>query len=174
MAERTYGTADRLDLDLDQTVIGNPAHDILRLALSLASAARGSNLPGVTTARILEQMIAGYEKALGYDFEGRKNRTYRPRRIQSLLEQSIRRRWRHLAFERLDSVEPVLPLGKKFWALTKEERDAIVRLSRRSSRFANALAKALPHIEIEIVKRSDQARGFVLLPKRWIVERSIA
>jgi putative transposase len=40
--------------------------------------------------------------------------------------------------------------------------------------FANALAKALPHIEIEIVKRSDQARGFVLLPKRWIVERSIA
>jgi uncharacterized protein (DUF2252 family) len=58
--------------DLDQTVIGNPAHDILRLALSLASAARGSNLPGVTTARILEQMIAGYEKALGYDFEGEK------------------------------------------------------------------------------------------------------
>ena len=40
--------------------------------------------------------------------------------------------------------------------------------------FANALAKALPHIEIVIVKRSDQARGFVLLPKRWIVERSIA
>jgi putative transposase len=40
--------------------------------------------------------------------------------------------------------------------------------------LANALAKALPHIEIEIVKRSDQARGFVLLPKRWIVERSIA
>lgn len=114
--------------DLDQTVIGNPAHDILRLALSLASAARGSNLRGVTTARILEQMIAGYEKSLGYDFEGGKNRTYRPKRIQSLLEQSIRRRWRHLALERLDSVEPVLPLGKTFWALTNEERDAIVQL----------------------------------------------
>ncbi len=41
--------------DLDQTVIGNPAHDLIRLALSLASAARGSDLPGVTTARILEQ-----------------------------------------------------------------------------------------------------------------------
>ncbi len=37
--------------DLDQTVIGNPAHDLIRLGLSLASASRGSDLPGVTTAR---------------------------------------------------------------------------------------------------------------------------
>ena len=29
--------------DLDQTVIGNPAHDLIRLSLSLASAARGSD-----------------------------------------------------------------------------------------------------------------------------------
>lgn len=27
-------------------------------------------------------------------------------------------------------------------------------------------------IELEVVKRSDQARGFVVLPKRWIVERT--
>ena len=40
--------------------------------------------------------------------------------------------------------------------------------------FANALTKILPHVEIEIVKRSDHAKGFVLLPIRWIVERSIA
>jgi uncharacterized protein (DUF2252 family) len=33
--------------DLDQTVIGNPVHDLIRLGLSLASAARGSDLPGV-------------------------------------------------------------------------------------------------------------------------------
>ena len=40
--------------------------------------------------------------------------------------------------------------------------------------FMQAIAKILPHLEIEIVKRSDRAKGFVLLPKRWIVERSIA
>ena len=50
--------------DLDQTVIGNPAHDLIRLGLSLASAARSSNLPGVTTPRMLEDMILGYEQAL--------------------------------------------------------------------------------------------------------------
>ena len=40
--------------------------------------------------------------------------------------------------------------------------------------FGNALAKVLPCLKTEIVKRSDQAKGFVPLPKRWIVERTIA
>ena len=40
--------------------------------------------------------------------------------------------------------------------------------------FGNALAKILPCLETEIVKRSDRAKGFVQLPKRWIVERTIA
>jgi hypothetical protein len=35
--------------------------------------------------------------------------------------------------------------------------------------FHKALAKALPHLETEIVKRSDQAKGFIVLPKRWIM-----
>jgi len=51
--------------DLDQTVIGNPAHDLIRLGLSLATAIRGSDLPGVTTALMLEQMVEGYEGELG-------------------------------------------------------------------------------------------------------------
>jgi uncharacterized protein (DUF2252 family) len=67
-----------------------------RLGLSLASAARGSNLPGVTTARILEQLASGYEKALSDDIERGKGKIYRPKRIQDLLEQSVRRRWRQL------------------------------------------------------------------------------
>ena len=36
--------------------------------------------------------------------------------------------------------------------------------------FANAIAKILSRVKIEIVKRSDQAKGFVALPKRWIVD----
>jgi transposase len=40
--------------------------------------------------------------------------------------------------------------------------------------FHMALAAILPSLKTEIVKRSDQAKGFVVLPKRWIVERSIA
>jgi uncharacterized protein (DUF2252 family) len=114
--------------DLDQTVVGNPAHDLLRLGLSLASAARGSDLPGVTTARILEQLVAGYEAALAGDFEAGEDLVARPKLIKGLLEASLRRRWRHLAEERLETVEPVLPLGKKFWALTKTERGELSAL----------------------------------------------
>ena len=40
--------------------------------------------------------------------------------------------------------------------------------------FHGALAGIQPQLETEIVKRSDRAKGFVVLPKRWIVERSIA
>jgi putative transposase len=40
--------------------------------------------------------------------------------------------------------------------------------------FRDALAKILPGLEIEIVKRSEQSQGFVVLPKRWIVERTLA
>jgi uncharacterized protein (DUF2252 family) len=57
------GRVDIQIRDLDQTVIGNPAHDLIRLGLSLASAARGSDLPGVTTAKMMEQLIEGYELA---------------------------------------------------------------------------------------------------------------
>ena len=34
--------------------------------------------------------------------------------------------------------------------------------------FHNGLRTILPHVEAQIVKRSDQ-KGFAVLPKRWIV-----
>ncbi len=114
--------------DLDQTVIGNPAHDLIRLGLSLASAARGSDLPGVTTARILEELIAGYQAALAGDFETGRDKSHRPKSIQTLLARSTRRRWRHLAEERLDTVKPTIPLGKRFWAVTAQERSALTEM----------------------------------------------
>ena len=40
--------------------------------------------------------------------------------------------------------------------------------------FHAALAVILPRLQTEIVKRSDRVEGFVALPKRWIVERTIA
>ncbi len=114
--------------DLDQTVIGNPVHDLIRLGLSLASAARGSDLPGVTTAKILEELIAGYQSALESDFQDPRDRSHRPMQIQKILNQSVRRRWRNLAEERIEDVEPKIPLGKRFWALTNQERGGIKTL----------------------------------------------
>jgi transposase len=40
--------------------------------------------------------------------------------------------------------------------------------------FRRAVAKILRDVNIEIVKRSDGVTGFVVLPRRWIVERTLA
>ena len=40
--------------------------------------------------------------------------------------------------------------------------------------FHDGAAIAMRSLVVEIVKRSDRAMGFVVEPKRWIVERSIA
>ena len=39
--------------------------------------------------------------------------------------------------------------------------------------FHRALAGILPDLETEIVKRSDRVKGFVVQPRRWVVERTI-
>ena len=45
-----------------------------------------------------------------------------------------------------------------------------------SAYVGGALAKAMAsaHWRIEIIKRCDKAKGFEVLPKRWVVERTIA
>jgi transposase len=40
--------------------------------------------------------------------------------------------------------------------------------------FQSALKKVMRQVDLEIVKRSDAAKGFVVIPKRWVVERTIA
>jgi transposase len=40
--------------------------------------------------------------------------------------------------------------------------------------FKSAIRRTLAAVTVEIVKRSDQAKAFVVLPKRWIGERTFA
>ncbi len=110
--------------DLDQTVIGNPAHDLIRLGLSLATAARGSNLPGVTTALMVKHMVEGYEAGLHGESLAPDEETT-PKEVRRVLRQSLTRRWKHLARERIDNPKPSIPLGKRFWPLSNPERAAI-------------------------------------------------
>jgi transposase len=44
----------------------------------------------------------------------------------------------------------------------------------QGAKFRTELATVLPGLDIEIVKRSDHDQGFVVLPRRWIVERTFA
>ena len=60
---------------------------------------------------------------------------------------------------------------------TCDNYPAVKKLFADGGYAGEKLTTAVAHIEalaIEIVKRSDQVRGFVVLPKRWIVERTFA
>src|SRR5277367_4610793 len=41
-------------------------------------------------------------------------------------------------------------------------------------KFQKALKRVLSQAEAQIVKRSDRQKGFVVLPRRWVVERTLA
>ena len=40
--------------------------------------------------------------------------------------------------------------------------------------FRAAVKKIMARLNVAIVKRSDAAKGFVVLPRRWVVERTFA
>jgi len=120
--------------DLDQTVIGNPAHDLVRLGLSLATAARGSDLPGVTTVHMMEALAEGYERAFHHETTGNRiQAAKKPEAVRIVMKEAVRRSWKHLAVERLEDIAPTIPLGKRFWPLTKDEAAEISALFEKGS-----------------------------------------
>jgi uncharacterized protein (DUF2252 family) len=144
--------------DLDQTVMGNPAHDIVRLAVSLATAARGSDLPGVITARMVEQLIDGYERAMG---SGRKEYRLveRPSCISLVMKAATKRRWKHLADERIAGSKPTIPLGRRFWDVTDDEREELATL---------ASGADMQKLVTQLVHREDDATVELVDAKYWV------
>ena len=43
----------------------------------------------------------------------------------------------------------------------------------QGAQFKAALSRVMRQVNLEIVKRSDATKAFIVLPKRWIVERTI-
>lgn len=143
--------------DLDQTVIGNPANDLIRLGLSLAMSARSSDLPGVTTAKMLEKLVEGYEEAIA----PKRNLTAvleKPVSVKLLMKQALQRSWKQLAKERIEDTRPTIPLGKRFWPLSDPEKDAITLLFEE---------KAVCDLVTSLRSRSDDAAVSVVDAAYW-------
>ena len=152
---------DEVDIqirDLDQTVIGNPAHDVIRLALSLASAARGFDLPGATTARIVEQIVDGYQSALTAK---RQKKGDESSTIAGLIRASRQRSWIQLAKERIEDATPHIPIGKRFWALSADERKALTDLVDAAPirDLVTALQSRPSDAEVELIDAAYWVKG---------------
>jgi uncharacterized protein (DUF2252 family) len=147
--------------DLDQTVIGNPNHDLIRLALSLASAARGSDLPGVTTAHMLEQMIIGYQTGLTGKRAGPALKSDKPDCVRVVMRRAMARTWKHLAKERLEHLKPKIPRGDRFWPLSRTEESAMKELFKGESvrRLVSSLKSRANDSTIEILDSAYWMKG---------------
>jgi uncharacterized protein (DUF2252 family) len=147
--------------DLDQTVIGNPAHDLIRLGLSLATAARGSDLPGVTTARLLEAMVTGYERAISHPNRDCSKDYEACQSIKVVLRQALKRKWRQLAEERIKDLRPTIPLGECFWPLSSSEKRDIDRLFRteEAANLVKCLRQRDNHDHIAVADAAYWVKG---------------
>jgi uncharacterized protein (DUF2252 family) len=110
--------------DLDQTVISNPAYDLIRLALSLAMAARGSDLPGIVTEKVIEHMVEGYCEALS----GRPQLKDRPSSIRLAMKKAVAGSWKKLAKRSIKDTKPNILRGPSFWDLSRREESALKKL----------------------------------------------
>ena len=153
------GRVDIQIRDFDQTVIGNPAHDLIRLGLSLATAARGSDLPGVTTARMIEQMIEGYEAGLAEEPDAEAAR--KPDAVRFVMKEAMSRTWKHLAEERIEDTRPRIPLGKRFWPLSRHEHREVAALIETTAvrRLATSLRSRDDGAEVELVDAAYWMKG---------------
>jgi len=144
--------------DLDQTVVGNPAHDLIRLGLSMASAARGSDLPGVTTARMIEQIVEGYEQSFGAVANAEEEW---PGVVQAAMKAALKRKWKDLARERIEDTTPAIPLGRTFWPLADDERAGIdaIFATDAGRRLVTALKSRCDDAEIEVVDAAYWVKG---------------
>jgi len=69
---------------------------------------------------------------------------------------------------------PVHPIASSIFSTkTAESQDTGIAQQLSDQALRDAL-KAHGIWTIEIIKRSDTAKGFVLLPRRWVVERTFA
>jgi len=77
---------------------------------------------------MLEQMVKGYTSALQANSRKKPLHGDGLKPVQLVMKEALNRKWRHLAQERIQDVHPTIPLGRKFWALTKQEHEEIHQL----------------------------------------------
>jgi uncharacterized protein (DUF2252 family) len=111
--------------DFDEAVVGNPAHDVARMALSLTVAMRGAGHDGATIVGALSALVDGYDAGI----EGKRDVDPEAARFRETIADAKK-------MDRRDFIEHLcgdahakkLPLGDRFWPISDALRDEVQKL----------------------------------------------
>ncbi len=115
--------------DFDETVIGAPAHDLLRLGLSLTTVARTKGLGGAAITSMLASLVEGYEVGL---LRGSSKDDRRAESLAELLREAVRADRRQLLRKMTGEEHPKeLPETEKLWPLAEGRKNELAELVAR-------------------------------------------
>ena len=110
---------------------------------------------------MLEQLIEGYEETFAGNTGVTEDEQEWPEVVQAAMKSAVRRKWKDLAKERIEDTTPTIPLGKKFWPLTGEEKDEIGKLfgTEAVRRLVTSLRSRDDEATIEVVDAAYWVKG---------------
>jgi uncharacterized protein (DUF2252 family) len=119
-------------------------------------AARSSDLPGVVTARLMEELMSGYIEAFHDAEDGAP--PLDSASVRFAVRSALRRKWRHLRRERLGK-RPRFPFGNRFLRLVDEERQQLDQFLDRDR---------MRQLVTQLECRDDDAQIRVLDAAYWV------
>jgi uncharacterized protein (DUF2252 family) len=134
--------------DFDESAIGEPAYDVLRLALALSFAGRTSGLGGIDTVHMVDAMLDGYGASLARRSERLPVREI-PERFRRLIHRASTQTHTALLDRRVPRGprgERAFLLGERYWPLSPKERAQIetLVLSKRVRKLVASFAGTDP------------------------------
>ena len=135
------GKIVRCKIRTNQTVIVILAHlTLIRLGLSLATAARDSVLSGVITAQMIEQLMEGYQSCFDEKKEDAEEFPS-PKTVRVTIKEAAKRSWKDLAKERIET-----PLFSQSLERSGRFQEKKGKRSNRVSRSRTCFAISLPEM----------------------------
>lgn len=148
--------------DLDQTVIGSPSHDVIRLALSMAMAVRASALPGAVTAKLVDAIARGYERVLEARASRREtNLPPAPSALAKIVHEAARRSRSNLLKERLGGKKRRIPIGNRYWPLSDQEHASVAAFfaTKKARELVTALTRRPDTAHVELLDAAYWVKG---------------
>jgi uncharacterized protein (DUF2252 family) len=107
---------------------------------------------------MMEQIIEGYEQSFGAVADTDEEW---PAVVQAAMKAALKRKWKDLARERIEDTNPTIPLGRTFWPLSPDEREAIdaIFATDAGRRLVTALKSRPDDAEIEVVDAAYWVKG---------------